>query len=78
MVSRLSPDRRRRELRDAYRFPGCLPERITRDVGGDPGARVILLSRRAKKTICGASGTAQRTWYDRRRRRVRDLPCGDL
>ena len=27
--------------------------------------------------MCGACGTAHRTWYDRRRRRVRDLPCAD-
>ena len=30
-----------------------------------------------EKTVCGACGTAHRTWYDRRRRRVRDLPCAD-
>jgi transposase len=28
--------------------------------------------------VCGTCGTVHRTWYDRRRRRVRDLPCGDL
>ena len=32
----------------------------------------------AKKTVCGACGSARRTWYDRTTRRVRDLPCGDL
>jgi len=31
-----------------------------------------------KKTICGTCGTPHRTWYDRRPRRVRDLPCGDV
>ena len=30
-----------------------------------------------EKTVCGTCGTAHRTWYDRRRRRVRDLPCAD-
>ena len=28
------------------------------------------------KTVCGVCGTAHRGWYDRRVRRVRDLPCG--
>ena len=27
--------------------------------------------------MCGACGTAHRTWYDRKHRRVRDLPCAD-
>ncbi len=27
--------------------------------------------------MCGTCGTAHRTWYDRKRRRVRDLPCAD-
>ncbi len=31
----------------------------------------------AQKTICGVCGTAQRGWYDRRTRRVRDLACAD-
>jgi transposase len=31
-----------------------------------------------KKTVCGTCGRAERTWYDRQTRRVRDLPCGDL
>ena len=31
-----------------------------------------------EKTACGTCGCAQRGWYDRRIRRVRDLPCGDL
>jgi transposase len=29
-----------------------------------------------KKTICGSCGTVHRGWYDRRRRRARDLSCG--
>ena len=28
--------------------------------------------------MCGTCGRGQRGWYDRRRRRVRDLACGDL
>src|SRR5260370_39143342 len=32
---------------------------------------------RAKKTACGVCGQEHRTFYDRRRRRVRDLSCGD-
>ena len=31
-----------------------------------------------KKTACGTCGTVNRTWYDQTRRRIRDLPCGDL
>jgi transposase len=27
--------------------------------------------------VCGECGTAHRTWYDRKTRRVRDLSCGD-
>lgn len=72
MISRRSP---RRELRDAYRFPGFVPNPTVVGVFGDPRARVSL-TRRAK-TVCGTRGTAHRTWYDRTRRRVRDLPCGD-
>src|SRR5215470_4630512 len=31
-----------------------------------------------KKTACRTCGWVQRGWYDRKRRRVRDLACGDL
>jgi transposase len=49
------------------------------------GARRIRLSESArhhlqaalKKTLCGCCGRAHLGWYDRRPRRVRDLPCGD-
>jgi len=30
-----------------------------------------------KKTACGVCGQVVRSWYDRKTRRVRDLPCGD-
>lgn len=39
----------RRELRDAYRFPGFTPIRTVGPVVGDPQARVVTLTRRAKK-----------------------------
>ena len=41
--------RLRRDLRDAYRFPGFVPARIIRGVFGDPQARVVSLKRRQKK-----------------------------
>ena len=28
--------------------------------------------------MCGACGHVRRSWYDRRTRRVRDLPCGEM
>ena len=31
-----------------------------------------------KKTVCGACGQTQSGWYDRRRRKVRDLSCGGI
>ena len=31
-----------------------------------------------KKTACGTCGWAQCGWYDRKRRRIRDLSCGDV
>jgi transposase len=30
-----------------------------------------------KKTACGACGQVYHAWYDRKIRRVHDLPCGD-
>src|SRR5450759_2769888 len=49
------------------------------------GARCLRLSEGAphhacparKKTACGCCGRVHLGWYDRRIRRVRDLPCGD-
>src|SRR5471030_885276 len=45
---------------------------VRRSPGSDhgPGAR-------AKKTACGVCGRKHRTFYDRKRRPVRDLFCGD-
>jgi hypothetical protein len=68
--------RKFRRLADAYTFHGFRP--LARIVGmfGDPRARVVTLVRRGEKTICGSCGTVHRGWYDRRRRRARDLSCG--
>src|ERR1039457_3033087 len=41
--------RLRRQLRDAYRFPGFVPLPIIRGTFGDPHARVVSLKRREKK-----------------------------
>ncbi|MCK7498105.1 MAG: transposase family protein [Comamonadaceae bacterium] len=48
-----------------------------RGVFGDPKARVITLKRQLKKTACNSCGREHSGWYDRKRRRVRDLSCGD-
>ena len=46
---------------------------------GDPMARIMVLDRGPKKkTTCGVCGQEQRTFYDRKTRRVRDLSCGDM
>lgn len=42
---------RNRELHDAYRFPGFVPARTVRSVFGDPHARVLTLTRRAKNSL---------------------------
>ena len=34
--------------------------------------------RDAKKTICRCCGTIHRSYYDRRKRRIRDLSCGEM
>jgi len=44
---------------------------------GDRMVRVVALTRRSRKTACGACGRVQTGWYDRHTRRVRDLSCGD-
>lgn len=47
---------RRRQLRDAYRFPGFVPENTVRGFFGDPKARVVVLRRCRKKqfAVCVA------------------------
>lgn len=67
-----------RRLWDAYRFPGFRPGPTVVGVFGDRRARVISLRRRGKKTACGACGRVYHCWYDRKTRRVRDLPCGEM
>jgi hypothetical protein len=67
----------RRRLADAYTFPGFRPLQRVRGIFGDPSARLITRVLREKKTICGACGTTHRSWYDRRKRRARDLSSAD-
>ena len=61
------------QLDDTYRFPGFRPLPALHGVFGDPHARIVVLARRGKKTACG---TIHKAFYDRKRRRVRDLSCG--
>lgn len=68
---------KKRRLLDEYRFPGYRPKADIRGVFGDPKARVIWLERIRKKTECGICGITQRSYYDKRMRRIRDLSCGD-
>ena len=39
----------KRQLRDAYRFPGFVPAKEVLGMFGDPNVRVVLLLRRQKK-----------------------------
>jgi hypothetical protein len=41
--------RRKKDLLDAYRFPGFYPQRELKGKFGDPQARVIVYTRRSKK-----------------------------
>ena len=41
--------KRRRQLRDAYRFDGFVPTSTVHGIFGDPKARVVRLARRRKK-----------------------------
>ena len=68
--------RKLRRLSDSYRFPGFRPLPTVVGIFGEPRARVVTLVRRSKKTVCGACGQTQSGFYDRRVRRVRDLPSG--
>lgn len=70
--------RTQRRLADTYTFPGFRPRQSVQGIFGDPRARLIRLSRRGKKTLCGACGTIHWSWYDRRTRRVRDLANGEM
>lgn len=65
-----------RRLEDAYCPPGFRALRLTRGVFGDPYARVVVLYRRRKRTVCGTCGAVSRSFYDQELRQVRDLACG--
>src|SRR5207245_6426695 len=59
----------RRQLRDAYRFPGFVPVDQVRGMFGDPRVRVVPLRRRRKKRrvvsarLCAAAFTiGDRGW----------------
>ncbi len=52
----VSPRTSSGELRDAYRVPGFIPRRVITGVDGDPHARVVTLTRRAKKQSAGRVG----------------------
>jgi len=66
------------KLQDAYRFPGFRPASTLNGVFGDQKARVVILSRRSKKMVCGGCGAVNHAIYDRKMARARDLPCGDM
>lgn len=59
------------------RFPRFRPAPTVVGLFGDPRARVIRLQRRGKNGV-QRRGLIHRAWYDRKIRRVRDLPCGDM
>jgi len=50
------PNKPRKHLWDAYRFPGFYPQHTVTGVFGDPKARVIHLSRRLKKPLAARVG----------------------
>ena len=66
-----------KNLEDAYRFPGFRPLPTVQGIFGDAHASLSPL-RAVKKTVCGTCGLVHRGFYDRKRRRVRDLSCGGL
>ena len=53
--------RLRRNLREAYRFPGFVPARSIRGVFGNPQARVVSLKRRQKKQPAESAGAGTET-----------------
>jgi hypothetical protein len=46
---------RKRRLWDIYQFPGFRPSATVKGIFGEPGARVIALSRRPKKHSAAAA-----------------------
>ena len=73
----MAKSRRHLRLEHSYRFAGFRPDSRVTGVFGDRYARVVTLHRRSKKTTCGVCGKVGRSFYDRKRRRVRDLSCGN-
>jgi hypothetical protein len=57
----------KRQLRDAYRFPGFTPKAEVHGIFGDPWARMVPLRRRRKKqsAVSVAVGAAVSTIDDR-------------
>ncbi len=70
--------RKKLKLEDTYRFPGFSPASTVHGVFGDQKARIVTLKRTGARMICGGCGAVNYAVYDRRMRRVRDLPCGDM
>lgn len=65
-----------KQLEDTYCPPGFRALRRLKGIFGDSNARVIVLKRRRRRTVCGSCGRACRSFYDQELRRVRDLDCG--
>jgi hypothetical protein len=62
----------KRQLRDAYRFPGFIPLAAVRGLFGDPMVRIVSLRRRRKKQPVEVveSGSKVTTIGDRDRRAI--------
>ena len=70
--------RKKLKLEDTYRFPGFSPASTVHGVFGDQKARIVTLKRTGTRMICGGCSAVNYAVYDRKVRRVRDLPCGDM
>jgi len=67
----------RKTLTDSYRFPGFSSQiESARSLWGSHGSRGGFGAAR-KKNVCGVCGKANKTFYDHKKRQVRDLSCGD-
>ena len=69
------------ELRDAYRFPGCIPTRTIRGGVADPEARIVTLTRRQMmRTFAALRGgrVARRRKRSRRRQPISRQPHGSI
>jgi hypothetical protein len=47
--------KKRKRLKDAYRFGGFRPEEFVQGIFGDPKARIVVLVRRSKKLFAGCA-----------------------